>query len=58
MFVYNGITWRQVSKDAKSVTVKADMDGTIMQIATCEGLPWVLRMEKNPLGIDWTLANE
>ncbi len=58
VFVYNGITWRQVAQDAKSVTVKADMDGTIMQIATHQALPWVLRMENNPLGIDWYLTEQ
>ena len=57
MFVYNGITWRQISKDENSVTVKADVDGTLMQIALHQKLPWVLRMENNPLGIDWVLEN-
>lgn len=56
VFVYNGITWRQTAQDATSITVKADVDGTIMQIATHQNLPWVLRMENNPLGIDWHLS--
>ncbi len=57
VFVYNGITWRQTSTDAESITVKADVDGTIMQIATQRELPWVLKMQNNPLGIDWQLVN-
>ena len=56
VFLYNGITWRQVSQDARSITVKADVDGTLMQIATQRELPWVLKMENNPLGIDWQLV--
>lgn len=56
VFIYNGITWRQISQDASSITVKADVDGTLMQIATRRELPWVLRMENNPLGIDWHLV--
>lgn len=56
VFIYNGITWRQISQDASSITVKADVDGTLMQIATRRKLPWVLRMENNPLGIDWHLV--
>ena len=57
VFIYNGVTWRQISQDASSIMVKADMDGTLMQIATNCELPWVLRMENNPLGIDWQLVN-
>ena len=56
VFIYNGITWRQISQDASSITVKADVDGTLMQIATNRELPWVLKMENNPLGIDWHLV--
>ena len=56
VFIYNGITWRQISQDARSITVKADVDGTLMQIATNRELPWVLKMENNPLGIDWHLV--
>ena len=56
VFIYNGITWRQIAQDASSITVKADVDGTLMQIATRRKLPWVLRMENNPLGIDWHLV--
>lgn len=56
VFIYNGITWRQISQDASSITVKAEVDGTLMQIATRRELPWVLKMENNPLGIDWHLV--
>ena len=55
-FIYNGITWRQVSRDAKAVVVRADIDGTTMCISLCHQLPWVLWMKNNPLGIDWTLT--
>ena len=57
VFIYNGITWRQIAQDASSITVKANVDGTLMQIATNRELPWVLKMENNPLGIDWKLVN-
>ena len=57
VFIYNGITWRQIAQDASSIMVKADVDGTLMQIATNRELPWVLKMENNPLGIDWKLVN-
>ena len=56
-FLYDGITWRQVSQDDNSITVKADVDNTLMLIATNREIPWVLKMEKNPLGIDWQLVN-
>ena len=54
-FIYNGITWKKIASDAVSVTVKAEVDGTLMKIATNQEIPWVLQMENNPLGIDWTL---
>lgn len=57
-FVYNGILWRKISADEKSITVKAEQDGTMMQIATNLSLPWVLRMEGNLLGIDWRLEKQ
>ena len=55
-FIYNDITWRQVSRDAKTVVVRAEIDGTTMCISLCHQLPWVLWMKNNPLGIDWTLT--
>ena len=54
-FIYDTITWRRISGDAHSVTVKADVDGTLMTIATDKSLPWVIKMQGNPLGIDWHL---
>lgn len=54
-FIYNGITWRKIAIDEHTVSVKADLDGTIMKIATSHALPWVLEMKNNPLGIDWIL---
>lgn len=55
MFVYNGITWRKINTDANIITVKADVDGTVMKISTSSELPWVLEMRNNPLGIDWNM---
>ena len=55
-FIYNDMTWRQVSRDAKTVVVRTDIDGTTMCISLCHQLPWVLWMKNNPLGIDWTLT--
>lgn len=55
-FIYNDITWRQMSRDAKTVVVRADIDGTTMCISLCHQLPWVLWMKNNPLGIDWILT--
>jgi hypothetical protein len=55
-FIYNDMTWRQVSRDTKTVVVRADIDGTTMCISLCHQLPWVLWMKNNPLGIDWTLT--
>lgn len=57
-FVYNGITWRRTLADACSITVQADVDGTLMRIATTEELPWVLEMKNNPLGIDWWMEEK
>ena len=54
-FIYNGITWKKIARDAVSVTVSAEVDGTMMRIATNREIPWVLQMENNPLGIDWML---
>lgn len=54
-FVYDGITWRKTSEAQDSITVKADIDNTIMRISTKAKLPWVLEMKHNPLGIDWQL---
>jgi predicted alpha-1,2-mannosidase len=55
MFVYNGITWRKIVSDTSSITVKADVDNTVMKISTSAELPWVTEMCNNPLGIDWNM---
>ena len=55
VFLYNGITWRKIAIDATSVTVKADVDGTVMKLSTSTELPWVIEMHNNPLGIDWNM---
>ncbi|MBR4239180.1 MAG: GH92 family glycosyl hydrolase [Prevotella sp.] len=63
-FVYDGITWRLIDKaerttaDGTTTTichVRADVDGTDMWISMDGGLPWVVEMRNNPLGIDWKL---
>lgn len=64
-FVYDDITWRKVGQeeqtaaDGTSATiyhVRADVDGTEMWITLDSGLPWVVEMRNNPLGIDWKLT--
>ena len=50
-FVYDGITWRQMADGS----LRADIDGTRMWLEQREGLWLVVRMEGNPLGIDWRL---
>ena len=54
-FVYDGLTWREVERRKGVVHVRADVDGTEMWIATDRPLPFVIKMMKNKLGIDWTL---
>ena len=55
-FTYDGITWRQIDTDGKTIHVRADIDRTEMWISTEYPLPFVVRMKGNPLGIDWTLT--
>ena len=55
-FIYDGITWRQMDTDGKTIHVRADIDRTEMWISTGYPLPFVVRMKGNPLGIDWTLT--
>ncbi|MBQ2334220.1 MAG: GH92 family glycosyl hydrolase, partial [Prevotella sp.] len=55
-FTYDGITWRQIDTDGKTIHVRADIDRTEMWISTGYPLPFVVRMKGNPLGIDWTLT--
>ncbi len=54
-FVYDSITWREVSRSDDSITVRADIDRTEMTISLKAPLPLVLSMRKNPLGIDWNI---
>ena len=63
-FVYDDITWRKVDQKEQTTAdgttaivyhVRADVDGTDMWIALEDGLPWVVEMRNNPLGIDWKL---
>ena len=55
-FVYDGILWRQIDRDTKTIHVRADTDLTEMWISTETELPFIIRMKGNPLGIDWTLT--
>lgn len=55
-FIYDGITWRKLDTDGKTIHVRADIDRTEMWISTGYPLPFVVRMKGNPLGIDWTLT--
>ncbi len=55
-FIYDGITWRKIDSDDKTIHVRADIDRTEMWISTEYPLPFVVRMKGNPLGIDWTLT--
>ncbi len=54
-FVYDGLTWRELDRQAATIHVRADVDGTEMWIATDQELPFVVKMSNNKLGIDWTL---
>ena len=54
-FVYDSITWRLLDETADELHVQADIDGTEMWIARDADLPLVIRMQNNPLGIDWQI---
>ena len=54
-FVYDDITWREISRTDDTITVRADIDRTEMTISLKHPLPLVLNMHKNPLGIDWNI---
>ncbi len=55
-FIYDGITWRKIDSDDKTIHVRADIDRTEMWISIEYPLLFVVRMKGNPLGIDWTLT--
>ncbi len=55
-FIYDGITWRKIDSDGKTIHVRADIDRTEMWISIEYPLLFVVRMKGNPLGIDWTLT--
>ncbi|MBR1410017.1 MAG: GH92 family glycosyl hydrolase [Prevotella sp.] len=55
-FVYDGITWR--SDGSNPLHVRADIDLTEMWISLKAGLPVIIEMRNNPLGIDWQIAAE
>ena len=54
-FIYDGITWREISRTDDTIIVRADIDRTEMAISLTHPLPLVLSMRKNPLGIDWNI---
>ena len=56
-FVYDNITWRRVSQTEKEITVRADLDRTLMTISLTHPLPLVVEMKGNPLGIDWKITD-
>ena len=58
MFVYDGITWRQVAQENSLSHVRADIDGTEMWISTLGEWPLVVEMRHNPLGIDWKITGD
>ena len=56
-FVYDNITWRRVSQTEREITVRADLDRTLMTISLTHPLPLVMEMKGNPLGIDWKITD-
>ena len=54
-FIYDRITWREISRTEDTITVRADLDRTEMTISLKHPLPLVLGMHRNPLGIDWNI---
>ena len=56
-FAYDGIVWRKVSSDDRTITVRADVDRTEMTLSLTHPLPLVVMMKNNPLGIDWKINN-
>lgn len=57
VFTYDGIVWREISRSAGTITVRADIDRTEMTISLAHPLPLVTKMHNNPLGIDWNIEN-
>ena len=62
-FVYDAITWRKIGMNNGIYHVRADIDGTEMWIRWIgteqggrQGVPLVVKMQKNPLGIDWEVS--
>ena len=57
MFVYDGITWRETARTDTTISVRADIDRTVMTLSLVHPLPLVLEMRGNPLGIDWIIKD-
>ena len=56
-FVYDEITWKYLDETDNSYHVRADIDRTEMWIRMTNGLPIVVKMKNNPLGIDWRIVD-
>ena len=57
MMIYDGITWRRQDDSTPALLhLKADIDRTEMWLQQKEGLWLVIRMQGNPLGIDWNIT--
>ena len=54
-FIYDQLTWRLVGEEEGLLHVRADIDNAEMWIATTTSLPFVMKMAKNKLNIDWIL---
>jgi predicted alpha-1,2-mannosidase len=50
---YDQQLWRLVDDREGLLHLRADVDDTEMWVSTQSGLPLVVRMQGNPLGIDW-----
>lgn len=54
-FVYDGITWRLLDEMDGFYHLRADIDRTEMWVKMTNGLPLVVKLKNNPLGIDWNI---
>ena len=56
-FIYDEITWKYLDETDGFYHVRADIDRTEMWIKMTNGLPIVVKMKNNPLGIDWRIED-
>ena len=52
---YEGLRWQRIGETDESIDCRAVGTRTTMRIAKHADLPIVLRMDNNPLGIDWQI---